>query len=464
MSGLPRIADGVRSLARRLRFEQRGQIIPLIAVLAVGFLALVSFVIDYAHIKNTQKELQAAADAAALAGAMELPDANAAFNTALSYSANPLNPTGKNSRPELPDNTITDVDSTLCLNYLKNLGLNLCPNAIRVRHDADVPLLFLGGLGIPGIHVHATSTAAMKGGSAYPLDVMIVLDRTGSMGDNTQSGVQKMAQARAGVQTFLSAMKPSSDKIGLALFPPTTSTSCNYNVGTNPYENAQNGYVVVHLRSDFRTSDTGPLNGSSPLVKAVTGSCPSVSGITAYTSAIRAAKTELNTNGRSNAQDVIIFFTDGEANYGPCVPNCGATSERTQPCHSALNLANSYKVGAPPPGEAPDFVGGTWVYTILYTDGGFVRCTAYRPSPAPSSCRPSSSNTSFPVTSTLDPAGGLYCDEQPLITAYETLEQMASVGRDGTTRFYTSNDDLTQVFKRVAIDLTMIRLLSDDTQ
>ena len=45
----------------------------LVAVTAVGLAAIASFVIDYGRVMNAQKELQAAADAAALAAAQELP-------------------------------------------------------------------------------------------------------------------------------------------------------------------------------------------------------------------------------------------------------------------------------------------------------------------------------------------------------------------------------------------------------
>ena len=144
---------------------------------------------------------------------------------------------------------------------------------------------------------------------------MIVLDRTGSMGTPSE---RRSRQARAGVQSFLGAMRPSSDRIGLGAVPAdATRRAATTRCRSNPYENAQNGYAVVHLRSDFRTSDSGPLNDGSQLVQAVSGNCPTTDGITAYTTAMQKAKDELNAHGRTNAQDVIIFFTDGEANYGP---------------------------------------------------------------------------------------------------------------------------------------------------
>ena len=426
--------------------DQRGAVLALVAVLMVGLIAIASFVIDYARVKNARIELQAATDAAALAAAQDLPDGPQALATALAYSA--LGNKG-NGRPDLPSSSISR--DLRCLDYLKNLGLTQCPNAITVGQTQDVRMRLLGGLNIPGVTVGVgvKSTAAMKGGAAYPLDVVVALDRTGSMSGS------KIQQARAGVRSFLGAMRPSSDRIGLVLFPPSNQTSCNYSVpGSNPYEVAQNGYVAVHLRSDFRTSDSGPLNGGSPLVQAVSGSCPSTDGITAYTTAMQKAKDELNANGRGNAQDVIIFFTDGEANYGPWYLGTGNSQLRT-PCKSANDLATTLKAGAPPAGEPPSFIGGTWIYTILYSTSSSTRCKGWRPSPA--------TQNGQRCNTTQDNA--FVCDEQPApVTAHNTVQSMASVGSDGQSRFYTSSSDLTQIFKRIAVDLSSTRLLPDNVQ
>ncbi len=252
---------------------------------------------------NAQKELQAAADAAALAAAQELPDGSAAANTALSYGATAG---GKNTRPDLP-NVVTSADAK-CLNYLQQLmhAQRNCvvgdpPNAIKVDQDADVKLLFLGGLGIPGIHVHATALASMKGGTAYPLDVVIVLDRTGSMGEvhGRRPGQDRPGSARrpsvpgcheAVVRQDRARPLPADQLDELQLQRRRTTRTRTPTPGTR----------AVHLRSDFRTSDTGGLNYSSPLVQAVGGShptsssCPDVDGITAYTTAFQQAKNELD--------------------------------------------------------------------------------------------------------------------------------------------------------------------------
>lgn len=57
---------------RRLFAEERGQAIVLTAVCMVGILAFVGLSVDIGHLRYTEEQLQTAADAAALSGALEL--------------------------------------------------------------------------------------------------------------------------------------------------------------------------------------------------------------------------------------------------------------------------------------------------------------------------------------------------------------------------------------------------------
>jgi hypothetical protein len=73
-------------------------------------------------------------------------------------------------------------------------------------------------------------------------------------------------------------MLPSQDKVGLALLPPPTSTSkaCSSSQSDLSYDNPSAKttdpnypYVVVGLSTNYRTSDTGPINSSSSLVSTI---------------------------------------------------------------------------------------------------------------------------------------------------------------------------------------------------
>src|SRR3954462_3991775 len=58
--------------------DEHGQAVVFVMVFLVVVIALVGFVIDVGHAYQAQRSLQGAADAAALAGAQELPDPAAA--------------------------------------------------------------------------------------------------------------------------------------------------------------------------------------------------------------------------------------------------------------------------------------------------------------------------------------------------------------------------------------------------
>ena len=60
-------------------------------------------------------------------------------------------------------------------------------NAVKVSATSDVKTYFARILGIDSLKVNATATACSPC-SAKPLDVMLVLDRTGSMCDVTNAG------------------------------------------------------------------------------------------------------------------------------------------------------------------------------------------------------------------------------------------------------------------------------------
>jgi uncharacterized membrane protein len=63
---------------------QRGQILPIVAVALVALLGICAFSIDVGYAYYAKRQLQAATDAAALAGAQDLPNAVTAVSTATS--------------------------------------------------------------------------------------------------------------------------------------------------------------------------------------------------------------------------------------------------------------------------------------------------------------------------------------------------------------------------------------------
>ena len=62
--------------------DESGQVLVLATIMMVVLIAIAGFAIDVGHAYLVQRQLQAATDAAALAGALDLPDSAQAKQTA----------------------------------------------------------------------------------------------------------------------------------------------------------------------------------------------------------------------------------------------------------------------------------------------------------------------------------------------------------------------------------------------
>src|SRR5690242_1957889 len=99
------------SALRALR-DERGQVLPLLATgFLVALLGVAALVIDYGQAAHKQRQLQASADAAALAGAQQLPDTALAASTAQQYGSTG---TRGNAVSGFVSGSQTEVPTTAC--------------------------------------------------------------------------------------------------------------------------------------------------------------------------------------------------------------------------------------------------------------------------------------------------------------------------------------------------------------
>jgi Flp pilus assembly protein TadG len=405
--------------------DESGQALVLATIVMVVLIAFTGFAIDVGHAYLVQRQLQAATDAAALAGALDLPDKSQAIQTAKDYGPEP----GKRNAPRSNDNATIDVQ-TKCVTAIVTgcTPANGEVNSISVKSTSQVNTVFAKVIGFDSFTVKAAATACSPC-SVKPLDIMIVFDRTGSMcqlpnGSNDPT-CRKLRSAREGIETFLRAMNPQFHHVGLAVLPPATGTTradqCS--PPTTPtagsYDSGTARYLIAGLSSDF-ASPPGTLNTASTLVDRVT--CQQLGGgRTGYAGAIDAARTELQTNGRPGVKKVIIFLSDGAANYGG---NSEPVAYRNQPCQAGVNAAAAAK-GL-----------GMLVYSIGYdldgSTGVYERCRTR-------------SNAI----------------EVPNMNAYEAMQRIAT---DSTT-FYNEPDpvQLNTIFASIALDIFRSAQLIDDS-
>ena len=318
-------------MSRRVARQEDGQAILIAVFFMVVLLGFCALSLDVGHAYLTQRHLQASADAAALAGAQVLPDVTQASALATTYG-----PSGSNVPGDASN--IQATFSTKCLASAPGCSP---ANAVVVRASAQVPLVFGGLFGVGTFTVHATATACSPCGEK-PLDVMLVLDRTGSMctdsNGNPDPACTDMNNARAGMKTFLGLLDPSIDHVGLAVLPPPTSiaTRCAKPPNSDSYNSPSSPYVIVPLASDYLAN--GVLNSASDLVSTI--NCVQAAGWTAYANALEAAQAELVARGRPGVAKVIIFLSDGAANTGPTYYPA-ASQYLMNPCQQGIDSSKT---------------------------------------------------------------------------------------------------------------------------
>jgi Flp pilus assembly protein TadG len=389
-----------------IRRTTSGQTLPLVVVFLLTLVVFCGAVIDIGNAYRVKQALQASADAAVAAGAGNLPNTGAASAAAHNLSAENA---AKNRIPGVPN-----ITANITLDCSTSPTFCNPANTVHITETANVPTYFLRLIGINTIteSVHAQACSPCGG---LPLDVMIVLDRTGSMSGS------KLTNAKNGVLSFLSGMDPAIDNVGLVVLPPATSTSqaCSTN-DDQTYTDTTPAYLLVPLGNSYASS-LGNLNASSPLVSTV--NCVHAVGGTAYTLAIDNAYQELVAHGRVGTQKVIVFLSDGAANYGPQYFS-NTSPYLTNPCKSAVDQAAVYKVAK------------VLIYTIAYTTTSSDLCEA----------SPSAKIGNHIVTGNESPP--YY--ESPQISAVSAMQQIASPGN------YYSNPNatsLTGIFTAISADI-----------
>ena len=437
---------------RRARGE-RGQILAVVALALVALLGVAAFSIDVGYAYYAKRQLQSATDAAALAGAQDLPNATNAIATATDYAQDNTPANLSFSFTYTTTCTATAVVATGCVSTVN-------PNQLTVAGTAVTNTWFAKIFGINHFDV-STHANACSPCSSTPVDIVIAVDRTGSMCSPTDASGNciDLDNAKDGIRTMLTDLNPPYAQIGMVAFPPvqTTATSpCGtpYNSlggnGYDGYDSASRGYLTDAIASDYKTGAV--LNPSSGLYlhtdDGPATSCIEAGGNTSYSEALRQARAELAAHGRPNVPDYIVFLTDGEANIGSVYSATDPTyypgnPDDQSPCHTAINLANQYKAE------------GVTIYSIGYALGSNTLCTGGDFGPDVPAVRDRFGNIVTPKHPCTPFTAGCYhkADQQnevPNISSYTTLSQIASPGN-----FYNQPNagQLNTIFAAIATDI-----------
>ena len=282
-------------------YRERGSV-SVVFLLALTFvlLPLIGLAVDAARLFVIKAKLATAVDAAALAAGRSLSigeDINAQKDSAIAtgqayFKANFPN----NYWNATPSAQIT-VDQT-----------KFKVRTVDVEAQAVVPLLFMQVLGF-----QTTTVAASGQASRRDLNVILTLDRSGSMANSKSCDPMKAA-----AQSFVDKFSNGRDTLGLITF-------------------MQSANVDYAPTINFKTQ--------SPSLSSVIGTIVCTDS-TATAEALSLAYDQIKTINQPGALNVIVLFTDG-------LPN-GVTAnypmKTTSTCPAGLQLIGSVADGSPTAG------------------------------------------------------------------------------------------------------------------
>ena len=170
------VSRNIRDLLR----DQAGATAILFGFMAVGLMGTAGLTVDVGRIFVAKKSFDADTQAAALAGANALQQTNATQTTVQTAVT-----AWKTANPSTKV-TITNTNVAIsCDTATANLPTcnGTTANVANGDADGDGDDQFPQGGRIPLDHAHLDVERAKAGGTAIPLNVMFVLDATGSMND-----------------------------------------------------------------------------------------------------------------------------------------------------------------------------------------------------------------------------------------------------------------------------------------
>lgn len=351
----------------RIWHQQGGSTLVLVAALIPTLLSIVGLSVDVGLAYSAKRALAAETQSAALAGAYAL-NATGATTTSVTTAVSNWNTSNSVSNV-----TITSSTTTLtCVTSTSNLPS--CnsgnPNVVTVSRTGTVNTFFLRAVGRSSFTLTSTASAAKAGGSAQSINVMFVLDATGSM-SNTDSSCtvpgtsnpSRFKCAQYSVQGILKAMSTSLGKAGLMIFPGMVS---QYSPTTHPCATQPNSvaylsspiYYQIGTSLDNTYNDgAGNLTNTSPLVQAIgngtslTGCVTNKGGQGSYgAEAITKAQAALPV--QTGVKNVIVFLSDGDFSSSSFAS--GQSAKASKQCGQAVTAAQTATTA------------GTTVYSVAY--------------------------------------------------------------------------------------------------
>ena len=278
---------------RKHNQRERAQALPILAMLLVAFIGMLGLAIDVGRLFVARTELSRAVDAAALAGVGELPDVPAAQSIATTYVVEHV-PDAVASFPETGEEY-----------------------QLRVEGTRSVDMIFMGIFGFNSVDISAQATA----GFGVPLDVVFVMDDTGTMNSGCNSSQtnsdcpikQAKDAANAFVDDLLGPSPSGIVKLGMLPF-----RGCYGSARYNPVsgEDPDRGCTLFSEFQGLTTNATALHNAINGVFAK--GGFPGTNICAGLDEGLNMVT---GAGSRPNARKVIVILSDGDNRYSDGAQN-----------------------------------------------------------------------------------------------------------------------------------------------
>lgn len=224
---------------RKTRRARRGATVVLFAVMLVMVLGFMALAVDLGYVCSVKGDLQAAADAGALAGTGVLLEGDdAAITTAQKYVSSNMNNRGTSSGKK----NHADVEVGHWNSKSRIFVAGGEPrDAVRVVAVAEESPLFFGrAVGRDLFISRAGAVAAFR-----PRDIMLVLDVSGSMRE-ARGGIRKIDELRQATSSFLGYLNGvrGHDRVGFVYYSSTAQLGANLTTDLDSLEIKIRGRLI----------------------------------------------------------------------------------------------------------------------------------------------------------------------------------------------------------------------------
>ena len=285
-----------------------------------------------------------------------------------------------------------------------------------------------------------SSTAKIMGQTTVPLDIVLVLDVSGSMDDRDKDGVKKINKLKGAVNNFIDTTADKNNalsdtnkqsRISLVKFAGDTTDK----IGNDTYRDKGYIYNYTQIVSEYEactSADKEKLKGKVNALKPA--GATSADNAMDLAKQLVSPKTPSNNdalNPRENAKKIVIFFTDGQPNHESGFNDTVA--------NDAIKIAKDIKSDSNSKAKADIYTIGVFKDADASITGG---------------------DGTDPDRWTKKQKFNAYMhgmsSNYPNATAYNNLGERAKDSKDKDTQFYkaaTNASELNDIFKEIQVEI-----------